>query len=135
MALVEKFVHHRNGELVLGRLGVEGAVVDVEALRLVRFTDEEHGRRERRSARPDDALGEHGFALPFQLILLQLGVAVRAHGDWNCVWQEVDVVVVRAGRWKTPRLLEDGAVLLQEAIQQGLLGAGGDGRHVLLWRG
>jgi hypothetical protein len=47
MELVEKLVHHRNGELVLGRLGVEGAIVDAEAPRLVRFVDEEHGRRER----------------------------------------------------------------------------------------
>ena len=94
MELIEELVHHRDGELVLGCLGVEGAVVDAETPRHVRLAHEEHGRQEWRSARPDAALSEHGLALPFQLILLQLGVAVRPHGDGGGVRQVVDTVIV-----------------------------------------
>ena len=43
-------------------------------------------------------------------------------------------MVVRPHRRKALRLLEDGAVLLQEAVQQGLLGIRGGHQRVLLWR-
>ena len=43
---IEQLVHHRDGKLVLGSLGVKGAVVDAEMSRLVRLADEEHRRRE-----------------------------------------------------------------------------------------
>jgi hypothetical protein len=65
MELVEELVHHRDRKLVLGCLGVEGAVVDAETPRRVRLADQQHWCGERRGARPDDALGEHGLALAF----------------------------------------------------------------------
>jgi len=68
--LVEELVDHRDRELVLGRTVVERAVVDAEAPRLVRLPYQQDGCGERRGARPDDALGEHGRTLSFQLVLL-----------------------------------------------------------------
>ena len=43
--LVQELEYHRDGELVLGRLGVEGAVVDAETPSVVRLSDMEHRRR------------------------------------------------------------------------------------------
>ena len=40
--LVEELVDHRDRELVLGRLVVESAVVDVETPRPVRLLDKQH---------------------------------------------------------------------------------------------
>jgi hypothetical protein len=67
-----ELVDHRDQELVLGRLVVEGAVVDAEALRAFGFLDKQHRCRERRCDRPDDALCQHGETLALELILLQL---------------------------------------------------------------
>ena len=68
--LIQELEYHRDGELVLGRLGVEGAVVNAETPSVVRLPDKEHRRRERRGTRSDDALGKHGLDLPLQLVLL-----------------------------------------------------------------
>jgi hypothetical protein len=133
MELVKQLIHHRNRELVLESLGVEGAVVDAEAPRLVRLPYQQDGRGERRGARPDDALGEHGRTLSFQLVLLQLGVAVRAHRDRGGVGQQVDAIVIRARRWEPRGLIEDGAMLLLQQVQQRLLGVGRECSQVLLW--
>lgn len=46
---------------------------------------------------------------------------VQAHHDRGRVGQKVNVVVVRPRQWEALRLLEDGAMLLEEAVQQGLL--------------
>jgi hypothetical protein len=99
MELVEELVDHRDRELVLGRLVVEGAVVDAEAPRVDGFLDKQHRCRERRRARPDDALRQHGGTLALELILLQLGVAVWPNRHWCRPGQKVDPVVVGAGRW------------------------------------
>ena len=72
MKLVEKLIDDWNQEFVLGRLGVEGPVVDAKALGVVCLAHQQHGGRERGHARPDDALGEHSSALTLQLVLLQL---------------------------------------------------------------
>jgi hypothetical protein len=56
MELVEDLVHHRNRELILGRLGIEGAVVYVETPRAVRLADQKHRSGERWCTRPYDAL-------------------------------------------------------------------------------
>jgi len=121
MELIEELVYHQDQEFVLGHLGVEGAVVDAETPGLVRLANEEHRRRERRRAGTDDPLCEHGVALPLQLILLQLGVAVRPHGNRGGVRQQVNAVVVRSDRRQAAGLLEDDAVLMEKAIQHGLL--------------
>jgi hypothetical protein len=73
MQLVQKLVHHRDGELVLGRPRVEGAVVNAETLGAVWLTNEENRCREQGRARADDALREHAHGLTLQLVLLQLG--------------------------------------------------------------
>jgi hypothetical protein len=70
MELVQEPIDHWNQELVFRRLGVEGAVVDAEAPGLVCLLDQQGRSKERRHARSDDPLGEHGRTLPLQLILL-----------------------------------------------------------------
>jgi len=57
--------------------------------------------------------------LALKLVLLQLRIAVWAHRNRSGTGQQVDAMVVRA-HWREPRgLVEDGAVLQEEAIQQG----------------
>jgi hypothetical protein len=41
----------------------------------------------------NDALSEHDRNLAFELVLLQLGVAVRSYGHRSGVRQQVDVMV------------------------------------------
>ena len=121
MELVEKLVHDGYGKLVLGSLGVEGAVVDAETLGLIRLANKEYRRREWRSARADNPLGEHGVALALQLILLQLGVSVWSHGDRCCSREQMDAVVVWSGQRQASRLLECGGMLKKKPVQHGLL--------------
>jgi hypothetical protein len=121
MELVEKLVHDEDGKLVLGSLGVEGAVVDAETLGLIRLADKEYGRREWRSARVDNPLGEHGVALALQLILLQLGVSIWSHGDRCCSREQMDAMVVWSGRRQASGLLECGGMLKKKPVQHGLL--------------
>jgi len=64
MELIEKLVDHGDGERVLDGERVEGAVVDAESPRPVGLLDEDDGRGERRVAASDDALSDHGSALP-----------------------------------------------------------------------
>ena len=40
MELIKQLFHHRDWELILGGLGIEAAVVDAEAPRLVYLPDE-----------------------------------------------------------------------------------------------
>jgi hypothetical protein len=47
MELIKELVHHWDREFVLGRLGVEGAVVDAKPSRRVRLTDQQHRHGER----------------------------------------------------------------------------------------
>ena len=47
MQLVQELIHNGNGELVLGRDGVEGAEVDAETPRAVGLAHKEHGGAER----------------------------------------------------------------------------------------
>ena len=79
MELVEELVNHRDRELVLGRAVVERPLVDAKAPRPVRFLDEQHRRGKRRGTWADDALLQHGGALPLELVLLQLWVPVWSH--------------------------------------------------------
>ena len=111
MELVEELVNHRDRELVLGHAVVEFPVVDAEAPRPIRLLDEEHGCRERRSTGADDALLQHGGALPLELVLLQLRVPVRPHCHRRGPGQQVYAVVVGAAWWKAARCVEDGIVL------------------------
>ena len=117
MKLVEKLIDDRNWEFVLGRLGVEGPVVDAKAPGVVCLAHQHHGGGERGRARPDDALGEHSSALTLQLILLQLGVAIGANGDRSCTRQQVDAVIIRSHRREPLWLGEDRLKLLQEPVQ------------------
>ena len=133
--LIKELVHHRDREFVLGRLGVDGAVVDAKPSRRVCLTDQQHRHGKRRSAWPDDALGEHGLTLALQLILLQLGAPLRPNGDRRHVRQQVDVVVVRPRRWKPAQLLKGGRVLLEEGVQQVLLDSESSHRGLLGGRG
>jgi hypothetical protein len=130
MQLVQELVHHRDGELVLGRPRVEGAIVDAKTPGPVQLTNEENWCGERGRARADDALREHAHDLALQLALLQLGVAVQSDGDGSGARQEVDAVVVRLGWWKALLLLEDGGVVLEKPIEHGSLGVGGRDRAV-----
>jgi hypothetical protein len=61
---------------------------------------------------PDDALREHDRHLVLELILLQLGVPVRVHGNRRRVRQQVDAVVTGPRGWEALWLVEDVAVLL-----------------------
>jgi hypothetical protein len=111
--LIQELIHDWDRELVLGCLGVESAVVDAETLGAIRLAHEEYRRGERRRRDPNDALSEHDRTLPLELVLLQLGVAVRTHGHRRCVRQKVDVVVAGPGWGKALRLIEEVTVLLQ----------------------
>ena len=51
---------------------------------------------------------QHSCALPLKLIFLELGVAVRVHGDGRCARKEVDLVVIGV-QWGQP-VREDGPV-------------------------
>jgi hypothetical protein len=77
----KELVHHQDGELVLGRLRVEGAIVDAETPGPVRLVNKENWCGERGRAWADNALREHDRDLALQLVLLQLGVVVRSDGD------------------------------------------------------
>ena len=68
-----------DGKLVLGGFRVEGAIVDVEPLGIVRLANKEDRSGERGCAGADDALGEHLSALPLYLNLLKLRIAVQPH--------------------------------------------------------
>ena len=94
MKLVEKLIDDQNREFVLGRLGIEGTVVDAKALGVVRLAHQQHGGGERGCARLDDALGEHSSALTLQLVLLQLRVAIGANGDRSCTRESSSLVLV-----------------------------------------
>jgi hypothetical protein len=52
-------------------------------------------------------LAEHVLALPFDLILQELGVSIRPHRHRWSVGKEVDPVVMAALRGQATRLLED----------------------------
>lgn len=67
MELVE-FIDHRDRVLVFHCLLVESAVVHAEAPGVVGLLHQQYRRGERRHARPDDALGEHGGALALELV-------------------------------------------------------------------
>jgi hypothetical protein len=108
-----QLIHDWNRELVLGCLGVESAVVDAETPGAIGLAHEEYRRGERRSRDPNDALSEHDRNLAFELVLLQLGVAVRPYGHRGCVRQKVDVMIAGASGRKALRLVEEVTVLLQ----------------------
>jgi hypothetical protein len=127
-----ELVHHRDRELVLGCLSVEGAIVDAETPRAVRLANQEHRSGERRHAGSYDALCEHGLTLSLQLVLLQLRVPVRSYGHRSCTGQQVDAMVVGAGRGQSRGLVEDGAMLLQKDVHEGLLGSVDDCHSQLL---
>jgi hypothetical protein len=63
MQLIEQLIDHRNRELVLRCLGIQGPVVDAEPPRVVGLADQQDRGREWRCARANDPLGEHGAAL------------------------------------------------------------------------
>ena len=77
---------------------------------------------------------EHNRHLALELILLQLGVAVRAHGNRCRIRQQVDVVVTGSCWREAMWLVEDVAVLLQEVGQEGVRLVE-RGRHHLVLRG
>jgi hypothetical protein len=127
--LIQELDHQRDGELVLGRSRVEGVVVDTETLELVRLANEEDWCGERGCAWADNALREHDHNLAFQLILLQLGVAVWSDGDGSGTRQEVYAVVIRLRWWQPLQLLEDDGVVLEKPVDHGSLGVGGCDRR------
>jgi len=92
----------------------------------VHLLDQQHRRRERGVAGSYDALREHRGTLALELVLLQLRVAVRPDHDWRRARQEVDPVVVGAGRREAARLDEDVVVLavLLEDVEEWALGVG-----------
>ena len=56
MELVQKLIDHWDREFVLGRLVVERPVVEVEVPGAIGLFDQEHQRRQLRSAGADDGL-------------------------------------------------------------------------------
>lgn len=117
--LVEELLDHRNWELILDGALVEGAVVHAEKSRAVVFLDEEDGCGERRGARADDALVQHGGHLALQLILLELWVVVRAYRCRRRARQQVSSVVTLACRQKAGGRGEDIVEGGQEGVQHG----------------
>ena len=67
-----------------------------------------------------------------KLVLLQLRVAVRPGRDWRHARQQVDPVVVGAGRREAAWLGEDVVVLLEEDIEEWALGVGRECMQALL---
>jgi hypothetical protein len=61
--LVEKFVDHLDGKRVLDDDGIEGELVDAKTPCAVGLLDQQNQRGKRRSAAPDQPLGQHGGAL------------------------------------------------------------------------
>ena len=69
----------------------------------------------------------HRGTLALELILLQLRVAVWPDRHWRRAQQEVDPMVVGAGRREATRLDEDVVVLLEEDIEEWAIRVGHEG--------
>jgi hypothetical protein len=70
VASTVQIVHHRDGELVLGRPRVEGAIVDAETPGPIRLVNKENWCREQGRAQADNALHKHDRDLALHLVLL-----------------------------------------------------------------
>jgi hypothetical protein len=57
---------------------------------------------------------QHVLALPLELVLDQLWIAVGPDRHWCCLWKEMNAVVVAARRWKTRRRGEDVIEILEK---------------------
>ena len=99
LKFVEELLYHGNGELILECLRVQGAIVDAEAPRPIWLAHQEDRGGERRGAGADDPLSKHVGALTFQLVLLCVRIAVRAHSDRVGAGHQANAVAVATLRW------------------------------------
>jgi hypothetical protein len=114
MELVQQLVDHENGEGVLHRERVEGAVIDAKVPGPVGLLDKEDRRREGRVAAAYDPLLHHGRALAFQLVFVGSRVLVWPDCHRLRARLQGDAVVVSALRRQTGWFGEDGAEGVQE---------------------
>jgi len=121
---IDQLGHHRDGERVFHRDGVECPIVSTETPRVVGLHDEQHWRREGRQAAADQPLGEHGGTLAFQLIFVGDGVPVWPDRHGLGAWSQGDFVVTGAGRWEPLRVGEDRLEFCKEGLHD-VLGAVG----------
>src|SRR5688572_29912836 len=118
MELIEQLVDDRDGVRILHRDGVQFAVVDAEPPRSILLLDEEDRGGKRGVAAPDDALSDHGVALPLQLIFVRCRVAVWPDRHWSCVGLEDDAVSPAPLRRQATWVGEDVLEFTQECVEE-----------------
>ena len=89
------------GNLSLIVASLRGTVVDAEPPRAVRLTNEERQRGEGRRTGADDPLAQHLVALPLQLVLLRVRVAVGLDSYGTDAPLETKAVAEVTARWKS----------------------------------
>ena len=125
MRLIEEFVDDGDGECILDGEGVKGAVVHAKPPSPILFLDQQYRRRERRVATADDALVEHGGALPLLLVLMRRWVAVGPNCHRCRAGLEDDGVIPCSLRWQPRWFGEHPCEGVQQLLEEGVRCRGG----------